>query len=315
MNTDPLPLSVIVPVYNEADSICPFLHKVEPVMQKLGVSYEVIFALDPSSDNTDAVIRQEIKRNPAVKLMVFSRRFGQPAATMAGILQAKGDRCVVIDVDLQDPPELIFDMYKKMDEGFDVVYATRRSRKGETLLKRLISALAYKIIQSISEFDIPRNTGDFRIMSRRVIERLRSLKESHGYLRGLVAFVGYKQVAIEYDREARLTGAGHYNRFTGSLKIGMNGLVCFSKKPLQLVGVLGSIFVAVSFIFLMYFLLKSLFLSAAPTTLSIIVVIVMLFSGIQLLSLALVSAYVGRIYDEVKFRPQYIVDKVYESEQ
>src|ERR1700676_3835749 len=173
----PLALSVVVPVYKEAGNIKPFLTRTEAVMAKLGVSYEIIFALDPSPDETEAVILREIERNPAVKLLVFSRRFGQPAATMAGILNCTGDKCVVIDVDLQDPPELIEQLYKKMKENYEVVYAMRTSREGETLIKRAVSYFGYSVINRLSDVQIPRNTGDFRIMSRRVIEELRGLSE------------------------------------------------------------------------------------------------------------------------------------------
>ena len=180
------------PVYKEEFSIRPFLQRTEAVMVKLDINYEIIFALDPSPDKTEEIILNEINRNPKIKLMVFSRRFGQPAATMAGILTCRGETCVVIDVDLQDQPELIAEMYKKLSEDYEVVYARRRSRKGETLIKRIVSYFGYTVINSLSDVQIPRNTGDFRIMTRRVIEELRRLNENHGFLRGLVAYVGFK---------------------------------------------------------------------------------------------------------------------------
>src|ERR1700716_205321 len=177
-------LSIVVPVYKEADNIRPYLQRPKAVMAAMKVSYEVIFALDPSPDETEAVILEEINRNPAVKLILFSRRFGQPAATMAGILNCSGERCVVIDVDLQDNPEVIEQLYNKMAEGYEVVYAMRSSREGETLIKRAVSYLGYSVINRLSDVQIPRNTGDFRIMSRRVIEELRLLSETHRFLRG-----------------------------------------------------------------------------------------------------------------------------------
>ena len=205
-------LSLIVPVYKEEENIRPFLKRVESVFEKMGIHYEIIFALDPSPDRTEEVILEEIQRNKNIKLLVFSRRFGQPAATMAGLFNAKGETSVVIDVDLQDPPELIEDLYTKLLEGHEVVYAKRRSRKGETLVKRIISHIGYTVINRMSDVRIPRNTGDFRIMSRKVVEELRQLNESHGFLRGLVAYVGFKQAFIEYDRDERLAGKGNYNR-------------------------------------------------------------------------------------------------------
>src|SRR5258708_4533184 len=177
-------LSIVVPVYKEANNIRPFLQRTEAVMAKMNVSYEVIFALDPSPDDTEAVILQEINRNPAVKLILFSRRFGQPAATMAGILNCTGEKCVVIDVDLQDQPEVIEQLYNKMAEGYEVVYAMRSSREGETLIKRAVSYFGYTVINRLSDVEIPRNTGDFRIMSRRVLEEPRGLSQTPGSPRG-----------------------------------------------------------------------------------------------------------------------------------
>jgi glycosyltransferase involved in cell wall biosynthesis len=303
-------LSVIVPVYKEAANIKPFLARIEAVLNKSQFSYEIIFCLDPSPDNTEAIIQEEIQRNPDIKLLIFSRRFGQPAATMAGILFCKGENCIVIDVDLQDPPELIDSMYEKLKEGYEVVYAKRRSRKGETLLKRLISYFGYKVINQLSEVQIPRNTGDFRIMTRRVIEELRSLNESHGFLRGLVAYVGFKQAFVEYDRDERLEGVGNYNRFTGSLKIGLNGLISFSSRPLQMMSIAGAIVAGFSFLIGAWYVVQKLIGIDLTPGLSTTVLVVTFFSGIQLLSLGLIGEYIGRIYDEVKRRPMYIIDKV-----
>jgi glycosyltransferase involved in cell wall biosynthesis len=303
-------LSVIVPVYKEAANIVPFLKRMETVLNKCNFTYEIIFCLDPSPDNTEAVIQTEIDRNPDIKLLVFSRRFGQPAATMAGILYCSGENCIVIDVDLQDPPELIEQMYQKLGEGYEVVYAKRSSRKGETLVKRVISYIGYKLINKLSEVQIPRNTGDFRIMTRRVIEELRSLNESHGFLRGLVAYIGFKQAFIEYDRDERLEGVGNYNRFTGSLKIGLNGLISFSSRPLQMMSIAGAIIAGFSFLIGAWYVLQKIIGIDLTPGLSTTILVVTFFSGIQLLSLGLIGEYIGRIYDEVKRRPMYIVDRV-----
>jgi dolichol-phosphate mannosyltransferase len=304
-----LDLSVVVPVYKEAGNIKPFLARAEAVMAKLGVSYEIIFALDPSPDETEAVILGEIERNPAVKLILFSRRFGQPAATMAGILNCAGDKCVVIDVDLQDPPELIEQLYSKLAENYEVVYAMRASRDGETLMKRAVSYFGYSVINRLSDVQIPRNTGDFRIMTRRVIEELRRLSESHGFLRGMVAYVGFRQAAVLYNRDARLMGTGNYNRLIGSLRIGINGLVGFSSRPLQLMSMAGFIVAAISFTLGSWYVLQKLIGVALTPGLSTTVLVVSFFSGVQLLALGVVGEYIGRIYDETKRRPMYIVDK------
>ncbi|HXW27979.1 MAG TPA: glycosyltransferase family 2 protein, partial [Xanthobacteraceae bacterium] len=230
---DEVLISVVVPVFMEQDNIRPLLARLEPVLDKIG-TYEIIFCLDPCRDRTEHVVREEIARNPRIGLLVFSRRFGQPAATMAGILNCRGQWCVVIDADLQDPPEMIAALFAKSQEGYDVVTARRTSREGETLIKRAVSALGYAVINEVADVHIPRNTGDFRIVSRRVIEELRGLSESHGFLRGLVALTGLHQTEIAYEREVRFVGRGHYNRYLGSLKIGFNGLFGFSTFPLQL---------------------------------------------------------------------------------
>jgi polyisoprenyl-phosphate glycosyltransferase len=302
-------LSIVVPVYKEAGNIRPFLARSEAVMARMGISYEIIFALDPSPDDTEAVILGEIDRNPAVKLILFSRRFGQPAATMAGILNCTGEKCVVIDVDLQDQPEVIEQLYNKMAEGYEVVYAMRSSREGETLIKKAVSYFGYSVINRLSDVQIPRNTGDFRIMSRRVIEELRRLSETHGFLRGMVAFVGFKQAAVLYSRDARLTGTGNYNRLIGSLRIGVNGLVGFSSRPLQVMSMAGFVVAAISFLIGIWYVVQKIAGFSITPGLPTTVLVVSFFSGVQLLALGVVGEYIGRIYDETKRRPMYIVDK------
>lgn len=308
--TDQSPdISIVVPVYKEEENTRPFLDRMEKVLHSMKVDYEIIFCLDPSPDRTEEVIMEEINRNPNIKLIVFSRRFGQPAATMAGILTCNGKACVVIDVDLQDPPELISDMYAKLKDGYEVVYAKRSSRKGETVPKRIVAGVGYYAINKLSDIQLPRDTGDFRIMSRRVIEDLRRLNETHGFLRGLVAYVGYSQTFIQYERDERLHGRGHYNRFWGSLRIGLNGLISFSSRPLQMMSIAGAILAGFSFLLGAWYVFQKLvgfeLTPGLPTT----VLVVTFFAGVQLLCLGLLGEYVGRIYDEVKRRPMYIIDK------
>jgi polyisoprenyl-phosphate glycosyltransferase len=302
-------ISVVVPVYREEQNIRPFLARMVPVLESLSPRYEILFCLDPSPDQTEAVIVEEIQRNRRIELVVFSRRFGQPAATMAGISLCKGAACVVIDVDLQDPPELLKELHERMQAGYDVVYAKRRSREGETLAKRLISAVGYRVIDWLGEVRIPRDTGDFRIMSRRVVDELKGLSEGHGFLRGLVAYIGFPQTFVEYDRDARHAGRGHYNQFVGSLKIGLNGMISFGGRPLQLMSMAGFGIAGFSFLLGAWYVVQKLvgvnLTAGLPTT----VLVVTFFSGIQLLSLGLMGEYVSRIYDEVKRRPKYIIHK------
>lgn len=304
-----LEISVVVPVYKEEKNIKPFLTQVEQVLNRITENYEIIFCLDPSPDQTQEIIEQEINRNARIKLLIFSRRFGQPSATMAGLFHCTGKSCVVIDVDLQDPPALIEAMYYKLLEDYDVVYAKRSSREGETLIKRLIAYFGYMVINKLSDVQIPRNTGDFRIMSRRVIDEIKRLNESHGFLRGLVAYVGFKQTFIEYNRDKRLTGKGNYNRLTGSFKIGLNGLISFSSKPLQLMSLVGFFISGFSFLFGLWYVIQHVIGINLTPGLSTTILVVTFCSGIQLLALGVMGEYVSRIYDEVKQRPYFIVDQ------
>lgn len=302
-------MSVVVPVYNEERNIRPFLERAVAVLQRIG-SYEIVFCLDPSTDQTESVIREEATRNPRIGLIMFSRRFGQPAATMAGILNCRGRWCVVIDVDLQDPPELIESLLRKAQDGFDVVTACRSTRAGETLIKRMVSVLGYRLINDISEVPIPPNTGDFRIMSRRVIEELRCLSETHGFLRGLVSLVGFPQTQVLYERSARHTGRGNYNRYLGSLKIGFNGIFGFSTFPLRLMMWAGFALalcsaLAIIYVIVMKFSLGDQYPIGFPT----VTVLVLFIGGVQLAAAGVLGEYIGRIYDEVRRRPMYIIER------
>ena len=302
-------ISVIVPVRDESQNIKPFLLRAEKVLHKIGKHYEIIFALDPSTDDTEAIILNEITRNKNIKLLIFSRRFGQPAGTLAGISNCKGSYCVIIDVDLQDPPELIENLYNKVISGYEVVYAKRKSRKGETFLKKIISSTAYYLINKFSDVHIPRDTGDYRIFSRRVINHLLKLSESHGFLRGLVAYIGFNQSFVEYDREERFAGRSKYNKFFGSFKIGFNGLIGFSSKPLFLMSISGFTISLLSFLLGVWYLLQKILGLNLTPGLTTTVILISFFAGVQLLGLGLLGEYVGRIYDEVKQRPKYILDK------
>lgn len=304
-------ISIVVPVYREETNIKPFLQRMEAILIKLNLPNEIIFCLDPSPDTTEQIILDEIKRNENIRLIKFSRRFGQPAATLAGIHFSKGEVCVVIDVDLQDPPELIEPMLKKWREGYKVVYAKRRSRKGETFIKTWISHFGYRIINKISDVSIPSDTGDFRIMDRRVVDEIKKMNESHGYLRGMVAFIGFKQTFVEYDRDERASGVTNYNRYLGSLRIAFNGIVGFSIRPLQVATILGSIIAVGAFLLGFWILVEKLILKVELTQgLTWTIVLITFLSGVQLLSLGIMGEYVGRIYEEVKQRPLYIVEKV-----
>jgi polyisoprenyl-phosphate glycosyltransferase len=303
--------SVVVPAYNEEPNIQRVYDRLSAVLDGLGVDWELIFSVDPSTDATEALILGLRERDPRVKLLRFSRRFGQPMATIAGMEASTGDAVVVIDCDLQDPPELIPELVARWREGYDVVYAQRRSRKGETLAKRFVSNVGYRVIVRIAEVDIPPNTGDFRLMSRRVVDNVVALRESHGFLRGLVGLVGFKQTSVLYDRDPRAGGSGKYNRLFGSIVIGMNGIIGFSLYPLRVISVLGICFSVVAFLSGVAYLALKLAGVPFPVGNPTIVIAVTFFGGIQLLSLGVMGEYIGRIYNEARQRPKYIIESQY----
>jgi polyisoprenyl-phosphate glycosyltransferase len=301
-------LSVVVPVYNEANNVPEFLKRLLPVLRRQVRSFEVIFAADPSRDGTEQVIRRLREDEPAIKLIVLSRRFGQPTATLAGIEHASGRAVVVMDVDLQDPPELIPEMLARWREGYEVVYAQRRDRRGETRVKKLVARLGYRLINRFSDVPIPHDTGDYRLMDRRVVDELLRFPETHGFLRGMVALVGFRQTAVVFDRPPRHSGEGHYSRFLGSVRIGLNGLIAFSTSLLNLSTAVGFLAAAGAFLVAVAYLSATLAGVNFPVGNPTIVALVLFVGGVQLICLGIIGQYLGRIYDEVKRRPRYIVD-------
>jgi len=304
-------LSIVIPAFNEEANVENVYARLYTVLDPLDLDWEIVFSVDPCTDRTEELILALRERDPRVKMLRFSRRFGQPQATLAGMEAARGDAVVVIDCDLQDPPELIADMVARWREGFDVVYAQRRTREGETLVKRVVSAVGYKIIARVAEVEIPKNTGDFRLMSRRVVDQVVSLNEAHGFLRGLVGLVGFQQTSVVYDRDPRAGGDSKYNKFLGSLVIGLNGIVSFSRYPLQLISMGGIALSGFAFFLGVAYIALKLAGVDFPVGNPTIVFLVCLFSGIQLLSLGIMGEYVGRIYDEVKRRPKFIIESAY----
>src|SRR6202023_2872365 len=289
-------ISVVVPVYKEEGNVPEFITRIVEILSTLTERYEVIFCMDPSPDRTEAVILEHRAKDSRVKLLKFSRRFGQPMATLAGLQFSRGDAVIVMDVDLQDPPELITSMVNKWQEGYDVVYARRRTREGETAVKRFISWAGYKLINKVAEVNIPPNTGDFRLMSRRVVAEINRLKECHGFLRGMVAVVGFPQTSILFDRPARFSGRGNYNRFLGSLRIGFNGIFCFSNSALTLSTQAGFVIALAAFsVGILYAVLK-IFGFPFPLGNPTIVILVLFLGGIQLISMDILGEF-GRICD------------------
>jgi len=303
-------LSVVVPVYNEEQTLPRFLATIRPVLAAVTEDYEVIFIADPCTDNTVELIRAEHERDPRIKLLLFSRRFGQPSATLGGLTYARGQAIIVIDCDLQDPPGLIPEMVRLWRAGNKVVIPQRTSREGETLIKRIIAYTGYWVINRISIVPIPRNTGDFRLLDRRVAAEIVKLQESHGFLRGLTAVVGFKTALIPFNRDARAAGAGKYNRLTGSLKIGFNGIVAFSDSLLRLMVVVGMSMAGLALLAVpLVAFLKAFGLYQFTAGLATMCILMLFLGGVQLVGMGLLGAYVGRTYEETKRRPKFIVDE------
>ena len=304
---DVVDLSIVVPVYNEVGNIPEFLARVVPILLENVETYEIIFSVDPSTDGTEDLIERAHNLNPNIKMIKFSRRFGQPTATLAGLDFCSGRAALVMDVDLQDPPELIPELLMKWRNGFAVVYAKRRHREGETWLKKFTSKVGYGLIDKFGDVKIPRDTGDFRLLDRVVIDELRRFPETHGFLRGLIALIGYKQTEVIFDRPARHSGKGNYNRFFGSFKIGLNGIVGFSSALLNLSTLLGVLAALTSFLLGVAYVVLQIFGQSFPIGNPTIVAVVLFVGGLQLICLGIIGQYIGRIYDEVKQRPRYIV--------
>jgi dolichol-phosphate mannosyltransferase len=308
----PIFLSLVVPVYNEEKTIGKFLSAVEPVLKSITEDYEIIFSADPCTDRTIPILLERRAADPRIKIMVFSRHFGQPAAILAGLSRAGGQVVIPIDCDLQDPPGLIVSMVELWRQGYKVVLPQRQTRHGETWPKRAISYLGYWFINRTSQVPIPRNTGEFRLMDKRVVDEVVKLGESHGFLRGLVAVVGFKTAMLPFDRPERVDGEGKYNRFTGSLRIGFNGIIGFSDYLLNLMVKVGFAFSAFSMlaallVVYLKFGQKIEFASGVPS-----MMILMLFlGGTQLVGMGILGAYISRIYEDVKRRPRFIVDEQY----
>jgi dolichol-phosphate mannosyltransferase len=303
-------LSIVVPVYNEEQTLPKFLATIRPVLAEVTEDYEIVFVADPCTDRTVELIRAEHDRDPRVKLLLYSRRFGQPAATIGGLTFAHGQAVVVIDCDLQDPPRLIPEMVRLWREGYKVVIPQRTSREGETIVKRIIAYVGYWVINRIAVVPIPRNTGDFRLLDRHVVRQIVALRESHGFLRGLTSVVGFKTVLLPFNRDARVGGAGKYNRLTGSLKIGFNGIVAFSDALLRMMVVVGISMAGFAMLLIpVVALIKALNLYKFAQGLATMCILMLFLGGVQLVGMGLLGAYVGRTYEETKRRPKFIVEE------
>ena len=306
-------ISIVVPMYFEEEVAQECYNRITAVMNSNHYNYELVFVNDGSTDRTLEILEQLAMNDNRMKVISFARNFGHQIAVTAGIDYAKGDAIVIIDADLQDPPEVIPELVNKWLEGFDVVYAKRKKRKGETLFKLLTAKYFYKFLNYMSDIDIPKDTGDFRLIDRKVAAVFRKMTEKNRFVRGMFSWIGFTQTYIEYERDERFAGETKYP-FKKMIKFASDGIIAFSSKPLKLVMTLGSASVLVSIIVLLYSILTRLFGHEVQPGWASIMVAITFFSGIQLLGLGIVGQYIARIYDESKNRPIYIVKDVYNIE-
>ena len=303
-------ISVIVPMYYEEKVAEECYNRLTNVLKNIkDYEYEIIVINDGSKDKTLEILEKLAQNDENLKVISFTRNFGHQAAVTAGLKYVTGDAIVIIDADMQDPPELIKDMILLWEQGNDVIYAVRKKRRGESMFKLLTAKMFYKILYSMSDTKIPRDTGDFRLVDRKVVDVINALPEHNKYLRGLFSWAGFKQKPIKYNREERKYGKTKYP-LKKMLKLAFDGIVSFSNKPLKMIGTIGILSVFISFIVFVYAILSYMFKwnNLVPGWASIIICIAF-FSGVQLISIWIMSEYISRIYDETKNRPEYIIDK------
>ncbi|MEQ8174228.1 MAG: glycosyltransferase family 2 protein [Syntrophomonadaceae bacterium] len=298
--------SLIIPAYNEEAVIEETYFRLTRVMQSLGESYELIFVNDGSWDQTEAILGDLERSDSHVRLLSFSRNFGHQTAVTAGLDHASGRAIIIIDADLQDPPELIKQMIEKWKEGYEVVYGQRRERRGETWFKKSSAALFYRFLNALTDVNIPLDTGDFRLIDRRVADILLTLREKNRFIRGLVSWVGFRQTAIEYVRDERLAGETKYS-LKKMLRLSMDGITSFSLKPLQLATWSGLFIAGLSLLFLVISAVRLIWSPGTTTLWSFLTALSLLVNGITLICIGILGEYVGRIYDEARNRPLYIL--------
>lgn len=305
--------SVVVPVFNEEEVLQETYRRLTGVMEGLGSSYEIVFVDDGSKDRSPGILDRLAQHDPRVRVIHFSRNFGHQAAITAGMDYARGEAVIVIDADLQDPPEVIPEMVAKWQEGYEVVYGRRVKREGETFFKRCTASFFYRFLRFMTDIDIPLDTGDFRLLDRKVVEVMKLLREKNRFIRGLVAWAGFRQVALPYVRHRRFAGTTKYP-LRKMLKLAWDGITAFSNKPLKVAAYLGLALSLFSFLYLVVIVVAKLLGKSTVPGWASLAVINLFFSGVILIILGIMGEYLGRIYDEAKNRPLYIVDRVVERE-
>jgi dolichol-phosphate mannosyltransferase len=299
-------LTVVAPIFNELENIPELYQRVRDVMDRTGEPWELILTDDGSTDGSTEVIRKLAENDPRVQPVIFARNFGHQIAVTAGVDYSRGDAVIIIDADLQDPPEVILDLIAKWREGYEVVYAVREERQGETWFKRTTATLFYRLIYRITDVKIPLDTGDFRLMDRKVVRVMQQMREKHRFLRGMSAWVGFRQIGVAYKRQPRYAGETKYP-FKKMFKLALNAITSFSYFPLQVATFIGFIAAGLSVLAIPVVAILRLITGTALLGQATTLIIVLFLGGVQLISLGIIGEYIGRIYDEAKNRPLYIV--------
>ncbi|MFN2136357.1 MAG: glycosyltransferase family 2 protein [Candidatus Promineifilaceae bacterium] len=303
-------ISIVSPVYNEEEVLHELYRRVSAVMDASGESWEMVLVNDGSIDRSAEVIAELHEKDQRVKGLSFSRNFGFQIAATAGLDHARGDAIILTDADLQDPPEVYPRMIAKWREGYDVVYGVRASREGETWFKLVTAKIFYRLIYRITSVDIPLDTGDFRLMDRRVVDSVGRMRERNRFLRGMVPWVGYKQTGVDYERESRYAGTSKFSSVSKMLPFAVDAITSFSYFPLRLATYFGFTVAAISGLLILIVILLRLFGPQEPLLGQASTLTAVLFlGGIQLIFLGIIGEYLGRIYDEVKARPLYLIDQ------
>ncbi|TGM99857.1 glycosyltransferase family 2 protein [Leptospira dzoumogneensis] len=319
MPAKPPLLSLVIPVYNEEKTIPELVKRLRGLLIILKEKHhfgkedtEILFVNDGSRDGTFDVLKKFCESEPGFFLLNLSRNYGHQLAITAGIDTARGETVAVMDGDLQDPPEFVADLYAKMSEGYDVVYARRKKREGESFFKLITAHVFYRILKKLTRFEIPIDTGDFRIMSRRVTDVLVSMKEQHRYIRGLIAWIGFKQTGLEYDRDERFDGETKFS-VSKMLKFALDGITSFSSAPLKFSSYLGFTSAFFGALYTIYILYLKLFTDNTIQGWTSVMIVVLVLGGIQLIALGMIGEYLSRVHDQSKNRPLYVIEKIYSS--
>jgi glycosyltransferase involved in cell wall biosynthesis len=301
--------SIVIPLFNEELVVNETYRRVKAVMDSTGEPYEIIFVNDGSRDGTLGKVREIAKSDRNVCLISFSRNFGHQPAITAGMDYSEGQAVIVIDADLQDPPEVMLKMIDKWKEGYEVVYGLRIKRKGETLFKKITAKIYYRILDKLTDVDIPVDVGDFRLIDRKVCDALKRLPERNRYVRGLISWLGFRQTGVEFVREERLAGETKYP-LRKMIKLALDGIASFSYKPLKLASYIGAVISALGFLYLLVVVFQKLFTDTTVQGWASLIAITLFFNGIILLTLGIIGEYIRRIYDEAKGRPIYIISEM-----